>query len=159
MMQERSRLLLVHDKSRYDDFKRERNAFGNNVGVYETVAIATPANPGAFEASLEKSRSPMKLFLSASISWNEHFPARSEWRRSLSTEKSVSSRRPRYRGEGGSGDSFRGPLLRARCVFAHSLASDERPNSFRDEILHRSAPCRTFARRCAYASADASGNG
>lgn len=153
--------LRVHDKGRMTTLT-EGNALGNNVGVYETAAIATPANP-SIRALLEKSESPAKLFLSASISRNEHFPASSEWRRSFSTEKSVSSRCRLIAGkEGEREDSFRRSLLRARCVFAHSLAGDERSNSFRNErnLSHCSAPCRPFARRCAYArSADAGGNG
>lgn len=140
----------------------ERNTLGNNVGVYETIAIATPANP-SIRTLLEKSESPAKLFLSASISRNEHFPASSEWRWSFSTEKSVSSRCcliARKRGE--LKDTFRRPLLRARCVFTHCLAGNERSNSFRNErnLSHRFALCRPFARRCAYArSADTDGNG
>lgn len=103
--------------------------------------IARRCESRCIRASLEKSESPTKLFLSASISRNEHFPASVEWRRSFSIEKSK-----RFPRDAALSREFvsRGPLLRARCVFAHFFASEANArarfgmNKISHYVLHRS---------------------
>lgn len=114
-------------------------------------------------ASLEShSGSPSELFLSASISRNEHFSTNSEWRRKFFDWEISLLAIPPYRGKKQRGFVLLTSLrTKTRCVLALLRAKQMLVPGWTESRHTFSVPCRTptFTGRRAYVSADAVDDG